>query len=138
VSCIDVNTTMSFFSGGTTAAATNTSSTAEKDIEVLDPPTDSISSLSFSSQADYLAVGSWDNSVRQEIFFLTLCILQSFDICFALSRCVSTKLVRMDRHKERQCINIKDRFWMYAGIKCDNYRFCWVMFHTAEFFLYLF
>ncbi|KAJ7178690.1 WD40-repeat-containing domain protein [Mycena crocata] len=29
-----------------------------------DPPTDSISSLSFSGQADYLAVGSWDNSVR--------------------------------------------------------------------------
>jgi len=61
----ELYTTMSFFSGGTTAAATNTSATAEKDIEVSDPPTDSISSLSFSSQADYLAVGSWDNSVRQ-------------------------------------------------------------------------
>ena len=36
----------------------------DKDIEVADPPTDSISSISFSSQADYMAVGSWDNSVR--------------------------------------------------------------------------
>ncbi|KAJ7650729.1 WD40-repeat-containing domain protein, partial [Roridomyces roridus] len=35
-----------------------------KDVEVADPPTDSISSLSFSNQADFLAVGSWDNSVR--------------------------------------------------------------------------
>jgi hypothetical protein len=31
---------------------------------MADPPTDSISSIAFSSQADYLAVGSWDNSVR--------------------------------------------------------------------------
>ncbi|KAJ3866653.1 WD40-repeat-containing domain protein [Lentinula novae-zelandiae] len=52
---------MSFFGTSTT---TNTSATAEKDIEMADPPTDSISSMSFSSQADYLAVGSWDNSVR--------------------------------------------------------------------------
>jgi mRNA export factor len=58
---------MSFFSTptSTTVGSTgNTSATAEKDIEVAEPPTDSISSLSFSSQADYLAVGSWDNSVR--------------------------------------------------------------------------
>ncbi|KAJ4480037.1 WD40-repeat-containing domain protein [Lentinula aciculospora] len=52
---------MSFFGAST---ATNTSATAEKDIEMSDPPTDSISSMSFSSQADYIAVGSWDNSVR--------------------------------------------------------------------------
>lgn len=36
---------------------------AEKDIEVTEPPSDSISSLAFSSAADYLAVGSWDNNV---------------------------------------------------------------------------
>ncbi|PPR03085.1 hypothetical protein CVT24_012398 [Panaeolus cyanescens] len=58
---------MAFFSNAASTAlggAANTSSAAEKDIEVVDPPSDSISSLSFSSQADYLAVGSWDNSVR--------------------------------------------------------------------------
>ncbi|THU89569.1 Poly(A)+ RNA export protein [Dendrothele bispora CBS 962.96] len=36
----------------------------QQDFELTDPPTDSISSLTFSSQADHLAVGSWDNSVR--------------------------------------------------------------------------
>ncbi|KAF8896566.1 WD40-repeat-containing domain protein [Infundibulicybe gibba] len=62
---------MSFFGGSNTSTvvgansnSTVTPNTADKDIEVADPPTDSISSLSFSSQADYLAVGSWDNSVR--------------------------------------------------------------------------
>ncbi|KAF9000697.1 WD40-repeat-containing domain protein [Cyathus striatus] len=56
---------MSFFNtAATSGVAATASATAEKDIEVSDPPTDSISSLSFSSQADYLAVGSWDNSVR--------------------------------------------------------------------------
>jgi len=57
---------MSFF--GATATTTNTSTAAEKDVEVVDPPTDGISSLSFSGQADYLAVGSWDNSVCAETF----------------------------------------------------------------------
>ncbi|TFK45800.1 WD40 repeat-like protein [Heliocybe sulcata] len=52
---------MSFFN---TAASTAPAAPAEKDIEVAEPPTDSISSLSFSPQADYLAVGSWDNNVR--------------------------------------------------------------------------
>ncbi|KAI3613757.1 poly + rna export protein [Moniliophthora roreri] len=52
---------MSFFGSAT---STSTTSNVEKDIEMSDPPTDSISSMSFSSQADYLAVGSWDNSVR--------------------------------------------------------------------------
>ncbi|KAF8071682.1 hypothetical protein FPV67DRAFT_1447197 [Lyophyllum atratum] len=41
----------------------NSSSVAtENDVEMVDPPTDSISSMEFSSQADFLAVGSWDNS----------------------------------------------------------------------------
>ena len=39
------------------------STSVDKDIEVPQPPGDSISCLAFSSQADYLAVGSWDNSV---------------------------------------------------------------------------
>ncbi|VDB96567.1 unnamed protein product [Peniophora sp. CBMAI 1063] len=37
---------------------------AKKDVEVANLPEDSISSLSFSPVADYLAVGSWDNNVR--------------------------------------------------------------------------
>ncbi|KAI0029340.1 Poly(A)+ RNA export protein [Vararia minispora EC-137] len=35
-----------------------------KDVEVVNSPPDSISSLSFSPAADFLAVGSWDNNVR--------------------------------------------------------------------------
>ncbi|KAJ6460414.1 WD40-repeat-containing domain protein [Mycena vitilis] len=53
---------MAFFNSSTSNPAP--APAAEKDIEMSDPPTDSISSVSFSSQADYLAVGSWDNSVR--------------------------------------------------------------------------
>ncbi|KAJ8455455.1 hypothetical protein ONZ45_g18942 [Pleurotus djamor] len=57
---------MSFF--GTPAAPApvgiSNSTNVDKDIEVADPPTDSISSLSFSGAADFLAVGSWDNNVR--------------------------------------------------------------------------
>ncbi|KAI8065792.1 WD40-repeat-containing domain protein [Gongronella butleri] len=34
------------------------------DFEVANPPTDGISSLSFSPQADFLAASSWDNQVR--------------------------------------------------------------------------
>ena len=54
---------MSFF--GTTPSTA--AAIPDKDIEVADPPPDSISSLSFSPQADYLAVGSWDNNVRSFI-----------------------------------------------------------------------
>lgn len=52
--------------------------------------------------------------------FFWRCKPFKFWFFFALFRYVSTKLVRMDRHKEKQCINIKDRFWMYVGIKCDT------------------
>jgi hypothetical protein len=53
---------MSLF--GANAAAT--SSTEPGDIELVNPPTDSISALAFwaAPQSDYLATGSWDNSVR--------------------------------------------------------------------------
>jgi mRNA export factor len=66
-----VSRKMAFFgntstTGGVGAAGNTSSSAADKDIEVADPPTDSISSISFSSQADYMAVGSWDNSVRSQ------------------------------------------------------------------------
>ncbi|KAL0954549.1 hypothetical protein HGRIS_003515 [Hohenbuehelia grisea] len=36
---------------------------AKPDDLLVNPPTDSISSISFSTQGDYLAVGSWDNTV---------------------------------------------------------------------------
>ncbi|RXK41061.1 mRNA export factor [Tremella mesenterica] len=36
----------------------------QKDIELVQPPPDSISRLEFSPTADILAVGSWDNNVR--------------------------------------------------------------------------
>lgn len=55
---------MAFFGQGA-AATTPATSNADKDIEVSDPPTDSISCLSFSNATagDYLAVGAWDNNV---------------------------------------------------------------------------
>lgn len=57
---------MSFFSTGSSSAVTNTSAAAPaaKDIEVSDPPPDSVSSLAWSPQADFLAAASWDNNVR--------------------------------------------------------------------------
>jgi WD40 repeat protein len=56
---------MSFFGGAAgSSSSTVVPASTEKDIEVADPPTDSISSISFSSAADYLAVGSWDNNVN--------------------------------------------------------------------------
>ncbi|KAJ7510440.1 WD40-repeat-containing domain protein [Mycena galericulata] len=52
---------MAFFSS---SSNTGVAAAVQKDVEVVDPPGDSISSLAFSPQADFLAVGSWDNSVR--------------------------------------------------------------------------
>ena len=53
---------------GTTFGSTLTSPggnyNANKDFEVASPPTDSISSLSFSPVANYLVATSWDNQVR--------------------------------------------------------------------------
>ena len=56
---------MAFFGASSTSA--NVSSTAEKDVEVSDPPPDAISSLAFCPVADFLAVGSWDNNVSPYI-----------------------------------------------------------------------
>jgi mRNA export factor len=63
---------MSFFGANSTAA--NVSSAPEKDVEVADPPPDSISSLSFCPVADFLAVGCWDNNVSLLFFcFVGIC-----------------------------------------------------------------
>ena len=49
---------------GLTLLATAATANDPKDVEVADPPPDSISAISFSPVADFLAVGSWDNNVR--------------------------------------------------------------------------
>ena len=54
------------FGGGAAAAATSTTGDTSKDIEIPQAqlPGDGISDLSFSSAADFLAVSSWDQTVR--------------------------------------------------------------------------
>ncbi|KAG9238066.1 WD40-repeat-containing domain protein [Amylocarpus encephaloides] len=58
-----------FARSATRAAAASFTSTSvpvdlSKDVTLASPPEDSISSLSFSPKANYLAVGSWDSQVR--------------------------------------------------------------------------
>ncbi|KAK0523888.1 RNA export factor gle2 [Tilletia horrida] len=53
-----------FGSAAATQQQQQAANNAAKDFEVANPPPDSISSLSFAPQADFLAVGSWDNNVR--------------------------------------------------------------------------
>lgn len=77
---------MAFFGRG---AALETKSTG-KDIEVSDPPGDSISAISFSSAADYLAVASWNNEVS---IYSALQIIRPY----MQYRCASTTLInKMD------------------------------------------
>jgi len=54
------------FGGSSAAAPTSTTGDTSKDVEVPQNqlPTDSISDLSFSPTHDFLAVASWDGSVR--------------------------------------------------------------------------
>jgi mRNA export factor len=46
------------------SAANPTQGDLKGDVEVANPPTDSVSALRFSPTADYLSVSSWDNNVR--------------------------------------------------------------------------
>lgn len=60
---------MSTLFGGASAAATtsNTVGDLKQDVALSDPPTDTISDLSFSpapNGPDFLAISSWDNKVR--------------------------------------------------------------------------
>ena len=57
---------MSVFGAQALAVSTSQQGGVNKDlhVEMADPPTDSVSSMSFSRQANFLAVGSWDNTVR--------------------------------------------------------------------------
>lgn len=53
------------FGGSAASSAANpTQGDLSKDVQVSDPPTDSISDLAFSPASDHLAVSSWDNKVR--------------------------------------------------------------------------
>lgn len=58
---------MSGVFGSTSAAATSSVGDLKLDVALSDPPTDSISALSFSpapNGPDFLAISSWDNKVR--------------------------------------------------------------------------
>lgn len=59
---------MSTLFGGASASSpatqANTPGDISKDITLTSPPEDSISEVSFSPAADYLAVSSWDKKVR--------------------------------------------------------------------------
>jgi WD40 repeat protein len=46
------------------ATANNTQGDLSKDLELKQPPTDSVSEIAFSPKADHLAVSSWDQKVR--------------------------------------------------------------------------
>jgi WD40 repeat protein len=100
---------MAFFG---TAASTTAAPTADKDVELIEPPTDSISSVSFSPQADYLAVGSWDNSVRVVSGppFRTVSLTLSY-------RSEFMKLAPKDNPRAKQCISTKAPFSTSAGVK---------------------
>ena len=55
------------FGGGATTAFGQGAAAEPKDVEVADPPSDSISSMAFSSAGEYMAVGSWNNEVRPSL-----------------------------------------------------------------------
>lgn len=69
----------------TQPSVSSSENTAQRDVEVADPPADSVSALEFSPQADLLAVASWDGQVRFPFLSLSLsytlsgmCLLQLF------------------------------------------------------------
>jgi mRNA export factor len=47
-----------------TSSSTPTTGDLKNDVQVKDPPEDSISDIAFSPQAEYLAASSWDGKVR--------------------------------------------------------------------------
>lgn len=95
---------------------------ASQDVDVLDLPTDSISSIQFSPVADFLAVGSWDNSV---IAYELLLIRR--DAKFYEHRYACTRSAQMVSHKEKWCCSTQNLFWACVGIRysawCDDLLF---------------
>lgn len=57
---------------------TNTLTQPQADIEVADPPTDSISALAFCPTADFLAAASWNGEVRT---IIDLSVNKTYLIC---------------------------------------------------------
>jgi mRNA export factor len=55
---------MSSLFGSASSSQSNTQGDISKDVEVPQPPTDSISEIAFSPKADFLGVASWDQKVR--------------------------------------------------------------------------
>jgi mRNA export factor len=54
-----------FGSAASTAASTNTTQgDLSKDVQVANPPEDSVSHMKFSPTGDFLSVASWDKKVR--------------------------------------------------------------------------
>ena len=56
--------TMTTLFGSSSASATNTQGDLSKDVELKQPPADSVSEIAFSPKSDLLAVSSWDQKVR--------------------------------------------------------------------------
>jgi mRNA export factor len=50
--------------GQAATAATNTQGDLSKDVELKQPPSDSVSEIAFSPKNDFLAVSSWDQKIR--------------------------------------------------------------------------
>lgn len=74
---------MAFF--GASSSAPTAPAADVKDIEVSDPPADSISRISFSPTADILAVASWNNEVRFSALVLILCRILRILMSIALN-----------------------------------------------------
>ncbi|CDO56672.1 hypothetical protein DV113_003437 [Geotrichum candidum] len=55
---------MALFGSTSSSTATNTIGNSANDRALSNPPEDSVSDISFSPQADFLAVASWDSKVR--------------------------------------------------------------------------
>ena len=97
---------MSFFQN-------STSNQGDKDIEISDPPSDSISCMSFSGTADFLAAGSWDNNVciRHRSDFRAMSVLLKF------YRSGYTRSTTKANPKAKLCIHTKDPYSQCVGIK---------------------
>jgi hypothetical protein len=102
---------MAFFGAatGSTVAATT-----EKDIELADPPTDSISSLAWSPAAEYLAAGSWDGQAR----YIPMCGTTEELTFLACVRLGYGKWVRKDSLRARRCTRTKRLSLVSAGTRC--------------------
>ena len=108
----DFGLIMSFF--GTSTSTTPANTAADKDVEVADPPGDSISSLAFSPAADYLAVGSWDNNVCHLTSTTRVKRAHTFPLCY---RSEYTRSTTKAKARARLLILMMVPFWMFSGVK---------------------